>query len=112
MTSTRPVLNLQSPIAVVKDNKAYVIPPWNSFFQQLVQAAPEVDNVTIGNSPFSFTANSNGTAIVTGGTISALLLIRGTVSINLTGQRIIPISIGDTIRVTYSVKPTLQFLGN
>lgn len=106
---TLPVPNLQAPLVTVKDSKGNVIgtgtliPPWNSFFQQLVQPAPAVASVT--QNPF--TANAKGTIILTGAT--TITLIRGTVHISLTGQRIIPISIGDT--VSWTGPATAQFLG-
>lgn len=112
---TQPVLNLNSPLAEVKQDSrgklvAYLISPWNSFFQQLVQAPPAVADVNLVSDQ-TFTPNTNGTLIVTGGTISNISLTRGTVTINLTGERIIPLSINDTVSITYSVAPTLQFLG-
>jgi len=106
---TQPVANLQAPLVKVKDSKGNVIgtgtiiQPWNSFFQQFTQAAPAVANVT--QNPF--TANAKGTLILSGA--SAITLTRGSVSINLTGQQIIPISIGDTVSWTGSA--TAQFLG-
>jgi len=113
---TQPVLNLNSPIAEVRKGangllKAFLIPPWNSFFQQFTQPAPAVAAVALDGSPFTFTPNSNGNLIVTGGTISNISLMRGTVTINLTGERVIPLAINDTVSITYSVVPTLQFLG-
>lgn len=107
---TLPVPNLQAPIANVKDTTgkvigtAVVIPPWNSFFQQLVQAAPAVATVTVG-SPYQ--ANANGTVIIKNAT--KITLTRGSTSIDLTGQEIIPISIGDS--VSWTGNATVQFLG-
>lgn len=110
-----PVLNLNSPIAEVRKGakgvlQAFLIPPWNSFFQQFTQPPPAVADVDFvsGN---NFTPNVNGTLIITGGTISNISLMRGTVTINLTGERIIPVSLNDTVSITYSVAPTVQFLG-
>lgn len=98
---TRPVPNLQARLV---DKLGFIIPPWNAFFQQLVQQAPEVATVST-TSPF--TANASGTVIITGTTI---VLTRGLVSIALgTGQRIIPISIGDT--VSWATASAVQFLG-
>lgn len=106
MTNTRPVPNLNAAIAVIKEGKAYLISPWIQFFQQFVQNAPAVQDVsTIPGSPF--TANQNGRLILTGA--ATVNLIRGTVTINLNGERIIPISIGDT--VTWTGAATAQFLG-
>jgi len=101
---TLPVPNMQAAIARVKGGVAFIIPPWNSFFQQFVQPAPAVASVT--TSPF--TANANGTVIFTGGA-PVITLTRGTDNIVLTGQRIIPISVGDT--VTWVGATTVQFLG-
>lgn len=99
---TLPVPNLK---AQVVDKQGYLLPPWNSFFQQLVQRAPAVQNVS--GSPF--TANQNGTVILKGA--ATVHLTRGNVSIDLSGvdPTIIPISISDT--VTWTGSPTVQFLG-
>lgn len=117
---TQPVPNLSSPMVNVIVNvngrklegKGFLISPWNSFFQQFAQQAPDVIETELTGSPFSITFNANGTYIVTGGIISAITLTRGSVAIDLTGQVIIPIRIGDMLTVTYSVVPTLQFLPN
>lgn len=85
------------------DKLGKIIPPWNSWFQQFSQPAPAVVNVT--QNPF--TANANGTAILTGAT--NVSITRGSVVINLIGQRIIPISIGDTL--VWTGPATVQFLG-
>ena len=104
---TRPVLNLTAPIAEVKgDGKAYLLPPWNSFFQQFVQQAPAIQNVTSGGSPFQ--PNPNGTVIVQGAATTTLT--RGVVAISLgAGQNIIPVSIGDI--VSWTGAATVRFLG-
>lgn len=102
MTSRLP--NLQSPLVKISNGLGFLIPPWNSFFQQLTQQAPAVSDVTV--SPF--TANANGTVIIKGAT--TITLTRGSISIILTGQIIIPISIGDTVSWT-GVPTSIQFLG-
>jgi len=110
------VPNSKSPIAEVKDKNgkvignAFVNLVWASFFQQFTQQAPAVQNITLDSSPFLITPNNKGIFIITGGTISILNLIRGIVTINVTGERIIPVSIGDSLEVNYSVLPTIQFL--
>lgn len=110
--NTLPLPSLVSPLV---DRLGKLVPPWNSWFQQFAQAAPAVANITIGISPFSYTANSNGSLIVSGGTVSNISLIRGTTTIivatSTVNPVIIPISIGDTVQVTYTVSPTMQFLG-
>ena len=100
---TQPVPNLKSKLV---DKFGFLIPPWNSFFQQLVQPAPAVVSVGVSSTPF--TANANGTLIVKGAT--TITLTRGTVNITLTGQIIIPIAVSDT--VSWTGTPTsVQFLG-
>lgn len=110
MTNTRPVPSVNAPMV---DKDGYVQAPWIQFFQQDVQKAAAVVDVTVGASPFSYTPNQNGTIIITGGTLSNAAITRGSTTINLGSAKpfIIPVSIGDTVSVAYSVKPTMQFLG-
>jgi hypothetical protein len=110
---TQPVLNMQAALVRVANNVGYLLPPWNSFFQQLVQPAPAVQAITVSASPFSYTANANGSLIISGGTISDIDLVRGldTIPLSIVTPLIVPIRIGDTVIVTYSVLPTVQFLG-
>ena len=107
---TLPLPNLTSALV---DKLGKLVPPWNSWFQQFSQPAPAVQAITLSGSPFSYTANNNGTLIVSGGTVSAISLVRGAVSIPLSTVRpiAVPISIGDIITITYTVVPTVQFLG-
>ena len=97
---TNPVFNLNSPLV---NKLGKIIPPWNSFFQQFTQTAPAVVDVTV--SPY--TPNAKGNVILTGAT--TVSLTRGTDVINLTGQRIVPVGIGDTVEWTGPA--TVQFLG-
>lgn len=112
MTNTRPVPNLNAPIGNAQDSKGniiakvYLIAPWMQFWQQFVQKAPAVVDVTSSGSPY--TANQNGTVIING---TGIFLTRGQVSINLgAGQKIIPIAIGDT--VSWATASVVQFLGD
>lgn len=104
-TNTRPVPNLN---AAMVDGGGFLKAPWMQWFQQFVQKAAAIQDVTSLGSPY--TANQNGTVIVSGA--SAVTLGRGSISINLNlnaGQVIIPISIGDS--VFYTGAATVQFLG-
>jgi hypothetical protein len=102
-TNTRPVPNTQSP--VVDTQTGRLLAPWIQFFQQFVQKAATIIDVST-QSPY--TANQNGTVIITGGT--GISLKRGLVTINLSnGQAIIPIAISDT--VTWA-SGTVKFLGS
>ena len=95
--------NMLAPLVDPKTGR--IVSPWNTFFQQLVQAAPAVQDVS-ASSPF--TANVAGIVIFTGGA-PVITLTRGTTNIVLTGERIIPIAVGDTI--TWVGATTVQFLG-
>lgn len=89
MSNTNPVYNLNAPLVDPKTGK--VVPPWNSFFQQFTQDAPAVSSV-IKN---PFTPNAIGKFIIIGAT--KLILSRGSVSVDITGMLIVPMSIGDTV---------------
>jgi hypothetical protein len=109
---TRPVPNTNSPLV---DKNGKIINPWNIWFQQFSQQAPAVVNIVVGVSPFSYRANNIGQIIVRGGTVSNISLIRGNPIIlsnviNFTGALSVPVSIGDIVKITYSVLPTVQFL--
>lgn len=99
---TLPVPNMLAPLV---DKLGKLLPPWNSFFQQLVQPAPAVATVTSGS---PFTANANGKVILTGAV--TIDLTRGLDTVNLNGQRIIPVRIGDTI--SWTGPATVQYWGD
>lgn len=100
-----------SLLAPLVDKGGKVIPPWNSFFQQFTQNAPAAQAIIPDGSPFSFTASQPGNLTIFSGTISNVTLSRGPSNFNFTGLKIIPMGIGDTITITYSVIPSLNFLG-
>lgn len=113
-TNTRPVPNSQSPLAATPDGKikVYLITPWTQFFQQFVQKAAAALAVIPTGSPFDYTPNQNGNIYVNGGTVSNVSIIRGLDTLDVTGQKLTPIGIGDTMRITYTVAPTVKFLGS
>jgi len=103
------VPNLVSPIVSVKNRngdeigKGFVIAPWNSFFQQFTQKAAAS---SVPTSPF--TPNTQGNLFFTSGT-PVITLTRGSLVLTLTGQKIIPVAVGDS--VTWSGATTVNFLG-
>jgi hypothetical protein len=65
--------------------------------------------VTVGASPFTYTAPSNGALLVTGGTVSEIALQRQS-SYNLgitTGY--IPVAADDEVTITFTGAPTVVF---
>lgn len=102
---TLPVPNMQAAIGSIKGAFVYLIPPWNSFFQQLVQPAPAVVTVTL---PSPFSANANGKVIITGA--ATIDMTRGLDTVNLNTETIIPVRIGDV--VSWTGPATVQFWGD
>lgn len=89
-----------------------VLKPWIQYLQQFTVAPPAGTQLTLTASPFSYTTVEPGNLVIVGGTISSILLIRGNLSLNITGSKIIPISVNDTVKITYSVLPAVYFLPN
>ena len=81
------------------------------FFNALVQAPPIPAPVTPGASPYSYVAGSSGFDAVSGGTVSAVSIKRSTTTVP-TGvtSGLFPVANGDTVIITYSVAPTVNFI--
>lgn len=92
------------------DSLGNITKVWSRYLQQFTQAPPNFISIELDGSPFAYTAKEPGYIVVKSGTISQLNLIRGSVTIDLTGQKIVPVSISDTVEVTYSILPTMQFI--
>jgi hypothetical protein len=97
-----PVPNLSSALV---DKLGKIIPPWNSWFQQFTQPAPEA--VPVAGS--IFIANAPGNVFIQSGNPN-MAIVRGTLTITVTGQKIIPIAIGDTLNLSGAY--TASFLGS
>lgn len=67
--------------------------------------------ITPGASPYSYTASAAGTVIVAAGTVTIVEIGRGGV-FTVTGliAALVPVSLGDVVRVTYAVAPTMTFI--
>ncbi len=66
-------------------------------------------SITVGASPYVYTATTRGAVAVSGGTVSAASLTRGS-AVTLPIAGLFPVSAGDTITVTYTVAPTMTFV--
>ena len=74
------------------------------------QAQP-AQSVTVGASPFTYTATANGCAFVSGGTVSAISITRhGTAVATGVTAGPVPLRWMDQMTVTYSAAPTVAFL--
>ena len=84
---------------------------WQQFLAQMVAQPGPIASVTVGASPFAYKASESGHLLIIGGTVSAVSLNRGRVTV-VTGQTagFFPMALGDTITVTYTVLPTIKFI--
>jgi hypothetical protein len=86
---------------------------WYRYFQAADSGEPPANETTLKptGSPFSFVAPSQGFVMISGGTVSLVQFNRSGTNIN-TGQTngTYPVSLGDTIRVTYSGIPVMTFV--
>ena len=69
-----------------------------------------VSAVTVGASPFDYTAPRDGFVSIVGGTVTAVALIREGVSTSLGVVAVVPVKKGDTVRVTYAVAPAVTLI--
>ena len=66
-----------------------------------------VSAVTVGSSPFDYTAPRDGFVSIVGGTVSAVAYVREGVSTSLGVVAVVPVKKGDAVRITYTVAPTV-----
>jgi hypothetical protein len=92
------------------DATGTILQPFIQYLQQFVQAPPPFINIVVGASPFSYQSKEPGNVTITGGVVTKIELIRGSVSIDLTGSKFIPVSVLDIVKVTYTVLPTLKLI--
>jgi hypothetical protein len=87
---------------------------WYGYFSGLFRGQPTglPSSITVGPSPFNYSAPSGGTVLIQGGTVSLVQISRDGVSNYTTGQTqgAIPVSFQDTLIITYSVAPTMTFV--
>ena len=71
-----------------------------------------IANVAPGASPYTYTASAAGSVVITGGTVSAVQLKRGstTITIASASPAVVPVSAGDQVITTYSAAPTMSFV--
>lgn len=101
---------LPNTLSSYVDKLGRMAQPWISYLQQFTQSPPNVMSVNVTSSPFSYTAREPGTLAITSGTVSSTILTRGSINIDITGTKLIPVGINDTVTVTYEGLPTIQFI--
>jgi hypothetical protein len=63
--------------------------------------------VAATGSPMTYTATSRESLHVTGGTVSSIAFKRGTSTLTLGANQLIPLNPGDQVVITYTVAPTI-----
>jgi hypothetical protein len=83
---------------------------WSGMFRGLAPAAEAA--VTVGDSPYVYSAPVRGSVIVNGGTVSAIAFSRDGTTFYTTGQTagMFLLCAGDLLRITYTVLPTVTFV--
>lgn len=70
-----------------------------------------LEAITPGASPYTYTATRRGHVSVYGGTVSQIDFVRAGTTTTLGGTSgVFPVSVGDGIKVTYTVAPTMKFI--
>ncbi len=87
---------------------------WYFFWANLFIGLSPGDEVavTVGASPYAYTAGVKGNVIVSGGTVSAIAFSRDGVTFYTTGQTagMFALNARDSLRITYTVLPTVTFV--
>jgi len=85
---------------------------WARFLVRLSQLTPErpLMPVSPGPSPYSFTATTIGDLLVRGGTVTSVVLTRGSDSLACPVSGFVPMAAQDIVTVTYSVAPEVTFV--
>jgi hypothetical protein len=83
---------------------------WVAFFSQFSTPAEVVVPVSPTASPFPYIVKEPGSIAVHGGTITSITFNRGSVAIDVTGQKLIPVETKDIVTIVYTVLPVVQFV--
>lgn len=96
------------------DIKGITSKDWYFFWANLFNGLPPGNEtaLTVGASPYTYTAGVRGSLLVSGGTVSAIAFSRDGSTFYSTGQTagMFPLSARDRLRVTYTVTPTMVFI--
>ena len=89
---------------------------WISFWYQWavrisqLSAERPIAAITPDVSPLTYTASTIGNFLVSGGTVSGVVLSRSGVNVTCQENQFIPMAANDAVTVTYSVAPTITFI--
>lgn len=83
---------------------------WMRFFNALLAPPSAVQSVPATGSPLTFKGSEAGSLVISGGTVTSIVLHRSTANVAMTGVPLVPVSIGDEVTITYSGNPTIFFI--
>jgi hypothetical protein len=110
---SNPTFGLPSPTLPVSNPQTGMLASvWYQFFVRLSQLSAErpIAPLSVGASPFVYTASTIGNIFVSGGTVSSIVLGRSGVNLTCPASVFIPVAANDTVTVTYTVLPTMTFV--
>jgi hypothetical protein len=81
-----------------------------ALFPSFLGAGAAISGISVGASPFAYTATTGGSVAVAGGTVSGITLTRSSTTVPVGTQGAIFARNGDVVTVTYSVAPTMNFI--
>lgn len=106
----------ESPVVSIQGGQPRASKDWYTLFWQLYDSVTNgipqrEEQITVGASPFSFTAAIKGQVNITGGGGLTIEFSRDGTTFYAAGTApcMIPICKGDRIRVTYAGAPTMTF---
>lgn len=108
-----PTFGLPTPqLAAVDPSSGKWSDTWYRFLVRLAQlsAGQPFHPLSVGASPFTYTARTIGHVFVTGGTVSAVSLARSGTALAVPPDTFIPVAANDSVTVTYSVLPDMTFI--
>jgi hypothetical protein len=98
----------ETPLAV----KGNTHSAWYRWFTGIAKGTPPSAEamLTLGASPYAYTAPSKGFVIIRGGTVTAVQFTRSVTTLTGQTQGVFPLSQGDVLTITYSVLPTVTWV--
>ena len=105
---------LPNVLSVFVDKMGKIVQPWIGYLQQFTIPPPAFSDIDVDPSPFVYEATEPGFIYISGGTVSAITLTRGTDTLTIASDtsipRLVPVAIKDIVSVTYSVLPTMKYI--
>lgn len=94
------------------DKQGMLTEGWARFLVRLQQLTAErpIMPVSPGPSPYTFEATTIGDLLIKDGTVSLVVLTRGSVSVSCPASGFVPMAALDTVTITYSVAPSVTFV--